>query len=91
MRARGLAKSALAPRALATRFAAVIFDKDGTLLDYAATWDVATAAAIVASLGLVIPHWARRCLGWFVSQAGVPCMAAMDMPPRSGMPGGVRD
>ena len=36
----------LRPTALARRYAAVIFDKDGTLLDFAATWDRGIAEAL---------------------------------------------
>ena len=36
----------LSPTALARRYAAVIFDKDGTLLDFAATWDRGISEAL---------------------------------------------
>ena len=41
----------LRPTALARRYAAVIFDKDGTLLDFAATWDRGIAEALSGNVG----------------------------------------
>ena len=45
------ARGGMPARALATAFDAVVFDKDGTLLDFAATWNPAIYDAICESAG----------------------------------------
>ena len=46
MSAKHLALSSLATNSLAAKYGAVVFDKDGTLLDFAKTWDPAIEGAI---------------------------------------------
>ena len=51
------ARGGMPARALATAFDAVVFDKDGTLLDFAATWNPAIyEKETLVSLGFTPMH-----------------------------------